>query len=84
MLKIGCELDLLEEAFGSEDGRELGVQNLYRNFTMMPEIFREVNSRHTARAELPLHAVASIERRLESRSQGIGRRVGRRVGHGAR
>lgn len=80
MLQIGGELYLLEKALGAEYRRELGVQNLYGNLTMMPEIFREVHGRHPARAELAIDAVASIERRLESRSQGIGRRVG----HGAR
>jgi hypothetical protein len=58
MLEIGGELDFLEKTLGSEDRREICVQDLYRNFAMVFEILGEIDRRHATGAKLALDTVA--------------------------
>ena len=57
MLKVRSKLDLLEKAIRAEDGRELGVKNLYRNFAVMPNVFSDIDSRHAALTDLALDPI---------------------------
>src|SRR6185312_8434102 len=57
MLQIRGELDLLEKAVGAQHRRQLCVQNLYGNFTVMLDVLGEIYRGHTARAELALDRV---------------------------
>src|SRR6185312_10109386 len=70
MLKIGGELDLLEEALGAEDGRELGVEHLDSDLAMVLQILGEIHGRHAAGAEFALDAIA-IGQRWGQSSNGV-------------
>jgi hypothetical protein len=81
------ELDLLQESIGAEHGGEFGVQQLERDLTAMPNVLRQVDGRHAARAELALDAVAVGETRAEVREQRAAHRPsagGVPIGHGER
>ena len=58
MLQIGGRLDLGEEALAADHRGELGPQHLDRDVAVVPEVVREVDGGHAARAELALDAVA--------------------------
>ena len=62
MLQVRRELDLLEEALGAEDRRQLCVQNLYGNFTVMLDVLGEIHRGHTARTKLALDVVMICKR----------------------
>src|SRR6185437_15771092 len=62
MLQIRGELDLLEKAVRSQHRRQLCVQNLDGNFTVMLDVLGEIHRGHTARAKLALDAVMVSER----------------------
>ncbi len=51
------DLDLAQEALGTEDRGEVGVQHLERHGAVVLEVFGEVHRGHPARAELALDGV---------------------------
>jgi hypothetical protein len=55
---IRRRLNLGEKSFCADDSRELGSQNFYCDKAIVLDVLREVNGRHSARAELSLDAVA--------------------------
>ena len=61
MLEPGGELDLAEEAIGAQHGRELGVEDLQGDQTVMLDVPGQVHRRHAAAAELPLEDIAVAE-----------------------
>ncbi len=63
MLEGGGGGDLLDEALGAEDGRELGLKDLERDLAVVLEVEGQVDRRHPARAELD--GVPVGERRSE-------------------
>ena len=58
MLEVGGGLDLGEEPLGADHGGQLGPQHLDRHLAVVPEVLRQVDGGHAARAELALEAVA--------------------------
>ena len=58
MLEVGGDLDLGQEPLGAEHGGQLGAQHLERDLAVVPQVVREVDGGHAARAELALDAVA--------------------------
>src|SRR6185437_7219059 len=66
------EADLAEEAFRAERLADIGAQDLDGDLAVMPEIVREINRGHAARAELALEAVPVGERHSQLLHQGGG------------
>ncbi len=52
MLKAGGDLDLADEAVGPEDRRQLGIEHLDRDRTVVPEVLGEEHRRRAAAAQL--------------------------------
>jgi hypothetical protein len=57
MLQVRRRADLGEETLGADYGRELRSQDFERDFTIVLQVLREIDGRHSARAELALDAV---------------------------
>ena len=66
MVKPRGDLDLAEEAFGTEARRKLGVQNLQGDLAIVLEILRQKHGGHAAPSHLALYAVSVGKRWLES------------------
>jgi hypothetical protein len=66
MLQVGGDSYFLEESLGPEYRGQLGVQDLYRNFAIVFLVVREVDSGHSATAQLTLNGI-SVERTLNLR-----------------
>jgi hypothetical protein len=73
MLEVGRGLDLDQEPFRADHGRELRPQHLERHRAPMTDIVRQIDGRHAALAELPFDPVPIVKRALE-RSPGCGHR----------
>ncbi len=58
VLQVGGDPDLVEEAFGAQDGGQLGMENLDRDLALVLDIVGQVDRRHAAAAELTLDRVA--------------------------
>jgi hypothetical protein len=61
VLEVGGEVNFLEEALGAQHRRELGVQYLDRDPTMVPQVLGEPDRGHAAAPELALDHVAVSE-----------------------
>ena len=61
MLEVRRHLDLGEEPLGTKHSAELGVQNLERDFAVVPDVAREVDRCHAARADLTVNGVTAFE-----------------------
>jgi hypothetical protein len=57
-----------EEAFGTERGGEIGVQDLDGDVAIVLDVVREIDRGHAARAEFALDAVAVGQRRGDARN----------------
>jgi hypothetical protein len=55
------EIDLTQEPLRTERRRDLVAEHFDRHFTVMLEIFRQIDRGHTATTELPLDRVAAGE-----------------------
>src|SRR5205814_1407757 len=64
MLKIRRHADLGEESLHPEDDAELRVEDLERDETLVLEVARPIDHRHTTGADLLLDFVAASERRV--------------------
>ena len=73
MLEVGGGPDLAQEAVGAEDGGQLAAQDLDGDVAVVPEVAGEIDRRHAAGTELPLDAVAALERGRELGGCGRGR-----------
>jgi hypothetical protein len=58
MGELGRDLDLAQEAVGTERLTQLGPKDLYRDQSLVLEITGEKNHRHTTPAELTVDRVA--------------------------
>jgi len=76
MLESGGELDLAQESVGAQARRELRVERLERDGTVVPEIVSQEDSRHAPATELALDAVAVSQGSLKP-SGGIDQVVSR-------
>ena len=56
------ETDLSKEPLGPKLGRQLGMEDLERDGTIVPDVVGQVDHRHAAAAELALEHVAVAER----------------------
>ena len=65
MLEICGDGYLREESLGAEHRAELGLENLERDFALVPDVSREVDGGHFAGADLALDGVAIREGGLE-------------------
>jgi hypothetical protein len=74
VLKVGGELDLLEEAPGAEHRGELRVEHLHRHEAAVADVAGEIDGGHAAPAELALGDVAVGQSRPE-RGGGFGQRI---------
>ena len=61
VLEIGGEADLLEEAFGAEDGGEFGAEDFDRDLAIVLAVAGEVDRGHAARAELAFDEIVRGE-----------------------
>ena len=68
MLQPRRRADLGQEPFGAQCGAEIRMQDLDRDVAVVPQVVREIDRRHAARAELALDAVAVGEGELERTS----------------
>ena len=66
VLQVRRRLDLGQEALGSDDRGELGLEDLQRDAAMVLEVFREKDRRHPTLAELSLDDVATLEGRVQA------------------
>jgi hypothetical protein len=57
VIESGGELDFSQETLGAERVSQLGVKDLERNVTFVPEVLRQVHRRHSATPKLALDAV---------------------------
>ena len=74
MLEIRSELDLLEEALGAQNRRELRMQDFDRDLAVVANVLGQVDRRHSARAELAFDAIAAAELAGEALCDGSGTR----------
>jgi len=72
MLQPRRRSDLAQKALRPNGSRELGVQHLHGDLSVMPHVVREVDRCHPARAKLALDPVAAIHGRAE---RGVWRQV---------
>jgi hypothetical protein len=61
MLEPRRELDLVQEPAGAEEGADLGPQQLHGDFAVMLGVTRQVDGRHPALPDGPLHDVPLAE-----------------------
>jgi len=66
VLQVRRRLDLGQEALGTDDGGELGLEHLQRDAAVVLLVARQVDRRHAALAELTLDAVAALEGRVQA------------------
>lgn len=74
MLQVRRGLDLGEEALGAHHGRQLRLEYLEGDLTLVLQVAGEVDGRHPARAELALDPIAAAEGRVEP-ADGFGHRL---------
>ena len=60
VLQVGRRLDLSQKPFRADDCGQLGLQDLERDLSLMPEIISEINRGHPALTELALDLVATL------------------------
>ena len=75
MIEPRRNLDLGEEALGSEDGAELWAEHLERHLTIELFVHGEVDDGHAARADLALDDIAVTERGADIWSVGHASKV---------
>jgi hypothetical protein len=61
VLQVGRRLDLGEEPLSADDRRELGLEHLERDASLVLQIVSEIDRRHTPFAELTLDAIATFQ-----------------------
>ena len=67
MVQPRRDLDLAQEALGTERRGQLGPQHLDRHDPAMLDVVREVDRRHAPAPQLTLDRIATRERRPEAR-----------------
>ena len=65
MLQPGDQPDLALEPFGTKSDGELGMQDLQRHRSLVPDVLREVDRGHPTATELPLDPVAVSQRLVQ-------------------
>jgi hypothetical protein len=65
VLEVRRDLDLGEESLDSEHGAEVRLQDLERDVPVVPQVAREIDGGHSARADLTLDLIVVRQRRAE-------------------
>ena len=60
MTEVGGRLDLGQEAFGSDHGGQLRLQNLQRDLALVLEVVGQVDRGHATLTKLTLDGVAAL------------------------
>ena len=71
MLKLRCRLDLGQEALGTDDCRQLRLEDLEGHLAFVLDVLGQVDRGHAALTELTLDHVAAVEGCVET-GDGIG------------
>ena len=58
VLQVGGDLNFLEEPLRAERRREIRLEHLERDISVVPQVVSDIHRGHAALAELPLDAVA--------------------------
>ena len=66
MLKIGRDLDLAEEALGTQDGGQFGLQDLHRHLAVVLQVLGQIDRSHPPATDLPLDLIAVSECGLQA------------------
>src|SRR4051794_22970605 len=69
VLQIGGQLDLGQESLGTDHGGKLRTKHLERNLSVVPEVGRQVDGRHTAGADFSVQTIAFSQSGLEPAEQ---------------
>lgn len=75
MVESRGELDLAEESLRAQGGRELGVEHLHRDRTLVPQVAAQEDRGSAPPPELPLDQV-SLSQDLRQRVRGQSRQGG--------
>ena len=79
MMQAGGDLDLTEEALGTQGGRQLGTEYFHGHLAVVLQILGEINQSHPPHAQLALEPIPVGERRGEAK-EGVRHRSLLRVG----
>jgi hypothetical protein len=66
MLEVRGRLDLGQKALGSDDGGQLGLQDLEGDLALVLEVLGQVNRSHPALTDLAIDAVAAFQGRVQA------------------
>jgi hypothetical protein len=58
MLKVRSSLDLSEEAISADHGSKLRSQDFHRDLSIVLDILREIDCRHSSCAQLALDTIS--------------------------
>jgi hypothetical protein len=61
MSQVRFGLDLGQEALGTDDRGQLGLEDLERDLTLVLEVVGQLHGRHSALVELTLDRVAALQ-----------------------
>ena len=61
MVEPGSDLDLAQEAIGTEACGELGVKHLDGDLAVVPGVVREVHGGHATATDLAIHLIAVLQ-----------------------
>ena len=73
VLQSGGGRDFAQESLGTELDREPRLEDLERDRPLQPDLSSQIDRRHSAASDLPLHHV-SVPQRIEERRAGRGAR----------
>lgn len=76
MLEPRGGADLTEETLATQGRPQIGMEHLYGDIAVVPDVVRQINSRHATLADLSFYAVAISESVSESRVQSVHRCMG--------
>ena len=66
VLKLGGDLNLTKESFGTDGLSELIAKHLEGDFSPMTQVVREIYRGHATRTELPFDVEAACESSIEA------------------
>ena len=74
VLQVGGGANLARESVDAERFRKLRTKDLDRDWAIVPQVAREIDSRRTALTELALDAIAVFQGTAKSGENGVGQR----------
>ena len=73
MLKPRCCPDLGQKSFGSESRAEIGMEHLYRDVAIVPDVMGDIHGGHAALSDFAVYAIAIRQCFSESGDQKLDR-----------